>query len=345
MRPKGPLLRPSAPIGTRSGDPLAERRRARKANNTPAPPSPRVASSDGHGDHFAEEMAPAAGDLSADASGAWTPGGTTPGGMAPGGMAPGGIISAGPAPGGTIPGGTAPGGGIIPPGMGPGDPPREPGPGAIGMPLGPCLSRCWGPAPGPPPAGILGPPIRLGSIPEAPGPWGAMPGKKGLIPDPGPIGAKGSPSPLGRLGPPAGRPAPPGGPPGRGARGPEGGLAGADLGVVEPSGCQRINGSTNTWGVKPAGADRAEGAGAPKPLMGPTVGLDKGVAGARPGATTAGGPLGARGWRGSPSEPGAGVAAGVGVWARTGAASKAITAAAPRVIGWFWPMVALPLCR
>jgi hypothetical protein len=337
MRPEDPFLPPSAPIGKRSGDPLAKRRLARKASNTPAPTRPRVASSDGHGDHFAEDMAPAAGGLSEDASGAWTPRGTPPGGMAPGG-----IISAGPAPGGTIPGGTAPGGDIIPPGMGLWDPPREPGPGGIGMPLGPCLRRCWGPAPGPPPAGILRPPIRLGSIPEAPGPWGAMPGKKGLIPAPGPIGAKGSTSPLGRLGPPAGRPAPPGGPPGRGARGLEGGLAEADLGVVEPSGCQRINGSTDTWGAKPAGADRAGGAGASKPLMGPTAGWDKVVAGAGPGAITAGGPLEARGWLGSPPEP---VAGGVGVWARTGAASKAITAAAPRVIGWFWPMVALPLCR
>ena len=122
-------------------------------------------------------------------------------------------------------------------------------------------------------------------------------------------------------------------------------MAEADLGVVEPSGCHRINGSANTWGAKPAGADRAGGTGAPKPLLGPTVGWAKGVAGARPGATTAGGPLGARGWRGSPSEPGAGVADGVGIWARTGAASKAITAAAPRVIGWFWPMVALKVCR
>ena len=222
MRPREAFLGPSAPIATRVGEPLAARRRARKANKTPAPPRPRVASSDGQGDHSAEDLALAAGDLDSGASGAWTPGGTTPGGRAPGGIASGlcrpalgGIIPGGIEPGGTIPGGTAPGGGIIPSGMGPpGGRPREPAPGAIGMPLGPCLSRCWGPAPGGPPPGILGPPIRLGSIPEAPAPWGAIPGKKGLIPAPGPVGAKGSPRPLGWLrpapgltSPPVGRPA------------------------------------------------------------------------------------------------------------------------------------------
>ena len=167
MRPSGAFLRPCSPIDARVGDPLVERRRASKASNTAVPPRPRVASSDGHGDHSWADLAPAPGDLAAGASCGWTPGGKplggrasggiapcpglpAPGGMAPGGMAPGGIIPGGIAPGGSIPGGTAPGGGIIPSGM--------------GMPLGPCLSRCWGRAPGGPPSGLLSPPLRLGSI-------------------------------------------------------------------------------------------------------------------------------------------------------------------------------------
>ena len=42
---------------------------------------------------------------------------------------------------------------------------------------------------------------------------------------------------------------------------------------------------------------------------------------------------------------GAGGGFGEAVWARTGAASDAITAAAPRVIGRLWTMVALKACR
>ncbi|MFN7895404.1 MAG: hypothetical protein ACK535_07195 [Cyanobacteriota bacterium] len=44
-------MRPFSPVATRVGEPLLERRRARMASNTPAPARPRVASSDGHGDH------------------------------------------------------------------------------------------------------------------------------------------------------------------------------------------------------------------------------------------------------------------------------------------------------
>ena len=108
-------------------------------------------------------------------------------------------------------------------------------------------------------------------------------------------------------------------------------MAEAGLGLVEPSGCHKINGSTTALGGKPVGADRGGGAATPKPSLGPLVGLARGVAGLAKGVVGA--------------EPVAGVGDAVGVWARTGAASKAITAAAPRVIGWFGPMVALPLCR
>ena len=119
----------------------------------------------------------------------------------------------------------------------------------------------------------------------------------------------------------------------------------AGLGLVEPSGCHKIKGSTNTLGAKPAGAERAGGAATPKPSMGTAPGIAGGVAGTTLGATTAPAPLGDWGGRGSTPVTGAGGCFGEAVWARTGAASKAITAAAPRVIGRFWPMVALKVCR
>ena len=52
----------------------------------------------------------------------------------------------------------------------------------------------------------------------------------------------------------------------------------AGLGLVEPSGCHKIKGSTNTLGPKPAGADRAGGAATPKPSMGTAPDFGGGVA-------------------------------------------------------------------
>ena len=68
MRPSGAFLMPFSPIDARVGEPLVERRRASKASNTPAPPRPKVASSDGHGDHSWADLAPAPGDIAAAAS-------------------------------------------------------------------------------------------------------------------------------------------------------------------------------------------------------------------------------------------------------------------------------------
>ena len=65
----------------------------------------------------------------------------------------------------------------------------------------------------------------------------------------------------------------------------------AGLGLVEPSGCHKINGSTDTLGAKPAGADRAGadragGAATPKPSMGTTHDFAGGIAGTTLGVTT-----------------------------------------------------------
>jgi hypothetical protein len=63
----------------------------------------------------------------------------------------------------------------------------------------------------------------------------------------------------------------------------------AGLGLVEPSGCHKIKGSTNTLGAKPAGAkpagadravaDRAGGSATPKPSLGIAPDFAGGVAG------------------------------------------------------------------
>ncbi|MFN9385777.1 MAG: hypothetical protein ACK6BU_02315 [Cyanobacteriota bacterium] len=53
----------------------------------------------------------------------------------------------------------------------------------------------------------------------------------------------------------------------------------AGLGLVEPSGCHKIKGSTNALGAKPAGADRAGGAATPKPSLGIAPDFAGGVAG------------------------------------------------------------------
>ncbi|MFN7872447.1 MAG: hypothetical protein ACK5QQ_09670 [Cyanobacteriota bacterium] len=53
----------------------------------------------------------------------------------------------------------------------------------------------------------------------------------------------------------------------------------AGLGLVEPSGCHKIKGSTNALGAKPAGADRAGGATTPKPSRGTATDFAGGVAG------------------------------------------------------------------
>ena len=58
----------------------------------------------------------------------------------------------------------------------------------------------------------------------------------------------------------------------------------AGRGLVEPSGCHKIKGSTNTLGAKPAGADRAGadragGAATPKPSLGTAPDFAGGVAG------------------------------------------------------------------
>ena len=66
----------------------------------------------------------------------------------------------------------------------------------------------------------------------------------------------------------------------------------AGLGLVEPSGCHKIKGSTKTLGAKPAGADRASGAATPKPSLGTAAGFAEGVAGTTLGATTAPAPSG-----------------------------------------------------
>lgn len=58
------------------------------------------------------------------------------------------------------------------------------------------------------------------------------------------------------------------------------------LGLVEPSGCHKIKGSTNTLGAKPAGADRAGGAATPKPSIGTAPDFAGGVAGTTLGVPT-----------------------------------------------------------
>ena len=60
----------------------------------------------------------------------------------------------------------------------------------------------------------------------------------------------------------------------------------AGLGLVEPSGCHKIKGSTNTLGAKPAGADRAGGSATSKSSMGTAPDFAEGVTGATLGVTT-----------------------------------------------------------